>query len=394
MKITSFFYADPDLYPPVINVAHILHQQGIEYGIVSRLYAEPVLPVYRGLYPVNTVIMRIHLPNTNSLFQYLQFMLTLFRNRPRHTDVIIGYDMHGLVPARLVSWLINTPLVYHSHDYVEDGAAQSFGGQIIKLMERYLARTADVVIVPDRERADVMVEQLKLKRAPLIVANAPLVEPPPSTALQEALANHGRSFSRIVFRQGRIGPNHALELTLRSMPMWVDGSWGFVIMGPAEPSYRDHLIELAASLGVPDRFVILPAVPYPQVGQYTVGADLGHGLYEPNHVNNRYITMASNKIMEYIAAGLPVLLSESSGSHSLLEKYRVGVTADVTSPELIADAVNSILSNPQLIIQMRAESKRAFHEEFNYAHQYAPVIERFKQLVSENNRGKVSPGQD
>lgn len=386
LAVLSVSYADPDLYPPVINAAHVLKTRGVVYQIVSRAYSHPILPPDIDLYPENTTVARISLPNTNSLFQYLYFIAASFRERSRQPDIIFGYDMHGLIPARLIAWLASAPLVYHCHDYVENGSAHSFGGRVVKWVEQRMARTADLVIVPDRERADVMVEQLKLRRAPLIVANAPLTSPEPSARLQEALAAQGKSFSKVVFRQGRIGPNHALDVTLRSMPMWDDKSWGFVIMGPAEPSYRDHLNSLAVSLGVSDRFVILPAVPYPQVAQFTVGADLGHGLYEPNHVNNRYITMASNKIMEYIAAGLPVLLSESTGSRSLLDRYRVGMTSDINSPESVATAVNTILSSSSLAADMRAASKRAFEEEFNYAHQYGPVIERLQQLAAARKR--------
>jgi glycosyltransferase involved in cell wall biosynthesis len=260
----------------------------------------------------------------------------------------------------------------------------------LKWLESRAALRAADVIVPDRERAAVIAEQLKLPRAPIVVANAPLSAPPPSTRLQETLATLGRSFSRIVFRQGRIGPNHALDVTLRSMPMWKDPSWGFVIMGPVDPTYGEQLYQLAVSLDVSERFVILPAVPYLEVADFTVGADVGHGLYEPNHVNNRYITTASNKIMEYIAAGLPIVLSESSGSRSLLEKYPIGVMADITSPESVAAAVNTILADPQSTQMMRAESKRAFMEEFNYAHQYEPVIRRFQDIVAQRSVDRKS----
>jgi len=383
MRIQSFFYADPDLYPPMINAAHVLHEQGIGYHITSRLYTAPVLPVNNALYPENTVVTRILPPDTNSLFQYLHFVATSLKGRSRQDDLIIGYDMHALLPAWLISTILRKPLIYHCHDFMDKSEAKSIGEHVVKWFERRIARIADAVIVPDTERAAIMVDQLHLPQIPIIAANASLTAPDQSSALQDTLAAQDKSFSRVIFRQGRIGPNHALDVTLRSMPMWKDPNWGFVIMGPADPAYRDHLLALADDLQISDRFVILPAVSYPEVAKYTVGAHLGHGLYEPTHFNHQYFTTASNKILEYFAAGLPIVMSESTGSQSLLEKYRVGITADIHSPASVAQAVNAILEDDERAGRMRAESRRAFAEEFNYTRQYAPVIARFQEIIAQ-----------
>jgi len=365
----------------MISASRILDTVVEAHEILAREYILATLPSETISYGDHTRVIRFDLQRHRSGLQYLLFTLKVLQCASFKPDIVIGYDAHGLISAWLLSVFTRSPFIYHCHDFLDASEVRTASQRIIKWLERKVAPNIADVIVPDKERADVMAEQLKLRHAPLVVANAPLTAPSPSTRLQDTLAEQGKSFSQVVFRQGRIGPNHALDVTLRSMPMWADPSWGFVIMGPAEPTYRDHLVDLATSLGVAERFVILPAVPYPQVAQYTVGADLGHGLYEPNHVNNRYITMASNKIMEYIAAGLPMLLSESSGSRALLEKYQVGATADIASAESVAESVNTILSSSYRVAEMRAASKRAFREEFNYAYQYAPVIERFRELT-------------
>jgi len=381
MRIQSIFFNNPDHYPPMISASRILDTVVEAHEILAREYILATLPSETISYGDHTRVIRFDLQRHRSGLQYLLFTLKVLQCASFKPDIVIGYDAHGLISAWLLSVFTRSPFIYHCHDFLDASEVRTASQRIIKWLERKVAPNIADVIVPDKERADVMAEQLKLRHAPLVVANAPLTAPSPSTRLQDTLAEQGKSFSQVVFRQGRIGPNHALDVTLRSMPMWADPSWGFVIMGPAEPTYRDHLVDLATSLGVAERFVILPAVPYPQVAQYTVGADLGHGLYEPNHVNNRYITMASNKIMEYIAAGLPMLLSESSGSRALLEKYQVGATADIASAESVAESVNTILSSSYRVAEMRAASKRAFREEFNYAYQYAPVIERFRELT-------------
>src|SRR5205085_1443708 len=136
---------------------------------------------------------------------------------------------------------------------------------------------------------------------------------------------------------------HAIESTLQSIAHWASRNWGFVVMGYGDQSYLDKLSGLAHSLGIKHQFVVLPPVGYDQVAQFTPGADVGHALYEPVHVNNLYIATASNKIMEYMADGLPLLVSDTPSLKSIVNKYQCGLTADEKSPESIAAAVNTLL---------------------------------------------------
>lgn len=388
LHIQSVFYANPDHYPPMINSAALFARHSISQKIFCRSYLRQWFPSQPAAYAATTQVTRIADQRRSSFVNYANFLRQVLTQASSHADAFIGYDLHGFLPARLLAARYRKPLVYHSHDYVENSRQRaSLSIFLLKQFERLFARTADIVIVPDQARAEFMLRELRLKTPPLVVANSPLTPPDPANSrLQRALSAQGKSFERIVFRQGVIGTAHALEVTIRSMPFWQNAGWGFVLLGPCEPAYRQELELLAASLGVRDRFVILPPVPYDEVMQYTVGAHLGHALYEPAHINNRFITTASNKTMEYQAAGLPLLLSGSPSDQALLAKYQHGLVADVTSPESIAHAVNAILGDEQRAQAMRQRSFSAFSREYNYAHQYAPVLEKLQSLKAARKR--------
>lgn len=390
MNLFSVFYNNPDFYPPIINSATLLCGIFNTSFLFTRDQDFAVLPLNAVSYPPSVDILRMRLPSVPNVLKYALFVAKAARFNRFRPDFVMAHDAHALLPAWLLAKRSGSPLAYHCHDYMDDSEVVTGSQRLFKALERKIAPAADVVIIPDAERAAVMIQQLGLTREPIIAANAPLSDAPRSTVLQDSLRSQGKDFSKIVFRQGRIGPNHALEATIRSMPLWADPSWGFVIMGSADAAYREHLLQFAAELGVSQQLAILPAVAYPDVASFTVGATLGHGLYDPTHFNHRFFTTASNKIMEYIAAGLPVLLSESTGSQALLSRYRIGLTADEKSPESIASAINAMLGGPEQMVSMQAESKRAFEEEFNYRQQYAPVIERFQQLTA---RSTPAPGQ-
>jgi starch synthase len=151
-------------------------------------------------------------------------------------------------------------------------------------------------------------------------------------------------------------------------------------MGPGDASYQKHLLQVANELGVQKQFAILPPVGYDEVAQFTASADVGHALYQPTNVNNIHISTASNKIMEYMSASLPLLVSDRPALRSLVEQYRCGATADEANPYSIAGAINDILSDPNSVLRMGAASRQAFETVFCYDRQFAPVIDAINRL--------------
>jgi hypothetical protein len=85
--------------------------------------------------------------------------------------------MHGFLVARLLGWRYRRPVVYHCHDYAEPAGGLRFGSRVGSRFEHRFARSADLVIVPDVERGEVMARNLGPARPPMIVAKAPAARP-------------------------------------------------------------------------------------------------------------------------------------------------------------------------------------------------------------------------
>lgn len=378
MVVQAIFYANPDGYPPIINSARVLAAANHRVAILCHA-TDTTSKVD---YPPQVTVTRISAEAHNTWRSYLNFVRRTLRLADANASAFVGHDMHGFLVARLLATRYRRPLLYHCHDFAENQADLALGGRLVKLFEQRFARTADLVIVPDAERAQAVAQTLHLRRQPVVVANAPLQRAEPSSHLQATLADLGFIFSHVVLRQGRIGVGHAIEATVRSLPLWQDPTWGFVIMGLADDDYHLHLRDLAQQCGVTHRFVILPPVAYDQVACFTAGASVGHALYDPIHINNRYITTASNKVMEYMAAGLPLLASDRPGLRALVARYDCGLTADESDPASIAAAVNTLLGNSQRARQMGANAAHAFDQEFRYDRQFAPVLAALTELAS------------
>lgn len=385
--VQVFFYNNPDNYPPIVNGVHLLTGAGFRVQVFCRDDGKQ----WNVSYPPGSNIYRIASAQTSSWKQYLAFVHRAFRDGSGHSIVFLGHDMHGLLPAWLLAKIHRRPFIYHCHDFSEStGGPEPFGGRLVRLFERRFARSASFVIVPDADRAKVIARKLRLKWPPLIAANAPLTRTlGTGSVLHQALAASGRHFERILFRQGRIGIGHAIEKTIESILSWASNKWGFVLMGIGDASYIQKLNDQARTLGVQQQFFVLPPVGYDQVCEFTPGASLGHALYDPIHINNVHIATASNKIMEYMEAGLPLLVSDTPPLREMVTRYGCGLTADEESPESIASAVNTLLRDPQKAHKMGAGARRAFEQEFCYERQFAPVIESIKKLA--NHKPETGP---
>jgi glycosyltransferase involved in cell wall biosynthesis len=370
MIIQAVFYNNPDGYPPIINSARLLAQAGYQIDILCREYG----PEWSIQYPAAATVRRLPETTRRTWAAYLAFVGQVWRRVQPEAAVFVGHDMHGFLPARLLASRYRRPLIYHCHDFALEHDRMAWGGRLVAAFERRWARTADLVIVPDAERGEAIRQALRLRQPPMIVANAPLQAPPPSDRLRQHLQAQGYSWRRIVLRQGQVGPGHALEATIRSLPYWQSADWGIAVLGSGESDFKLHLQRLAVGLNVQSQLAFLPPVAYDEVAELTVGADVGHALYDPINLNHQTATTSSNKIMEYMAANLPLLVSDRPGLRDLVSRYQCGIVANESDPLSIAGAINQLLANPQEAQDMGNKGRQAFAEIFCYEKQFAPVL--------------------
>lgn len=97
---------------------------------------------------------------------------------------------------------------------------------------------------------------------------------------------------------------------------------------------------------------------------------------EPNHINAQ-----PNKIFEYMAASLPIVISDFPLWKSIVTKHNVGICANPLAPKEIAEAVNVLLKNEAQAIQMGKNGQQAVQDVFNWKQQEEKLIKLYKQIL-------------
>ena len=136
----------------------------------------------------------------------------------------------------------------------------------------------------------------------------------------------------------------ALPLIRREFPrICVD------VVGSGLPAYMDYLHDLVARLGVGAQVRFLGQRPREELDGLLAQADIGLENSKPV-LFRRYACPI--KVMEYMAAGLPVIATESTEAGDLVTRYGCGVAVSY-DVEHFASAAISLLGEPRLYEVLR-----------------------------------------
>lgn len=127
------------------------------------------------------------------------------------------------------------------------------------------------------------------------------------------------------------------------------------------PSYQQELLSLPEAeyiryLGKLNRTQVMDLLQQCQVGMATL---LNIGQY------NRYDNLAT-KAYEYMALGLPIILTKAPYNEKIVAKYQLGICVNPENVDEIAEAIRYLLEHPEEARQMGRNGRRAIKEEFNW----------------------------
>ncbi|MFT4681466.1 MAG: glycosyltransferase involved in cell wall biosynthesis [Flavobacteriales bacterium] len=99
---------------------------------------------------------------------------------------------------------------------------------------------------------------------------------------------------------------------------------------------------------------------------------------EPNHLESQ-----PNKMFEYMMAGLPVIGSDFPLWKEIIEKESCGICINSEDVHEIAEAVNKLLADPELIESMGRNGRKAVEKKFNWSTQEAKLLDLYKDLLND-----------
>ncbi|MBV9866496.1 MAG: glycosyltransferase [Abitibacteriaceae bacterium] len=323
----------------------------------------------------------------SSMLDFQLFVVRAMRlSRRLKPSIIIGYDLHGFATAFIAHTIHpSAKLVYHSLDVTSIKGA-NLQIKLLKRLEFMGARRAQHVIFPATGRADFFKSEAHLQHDPAIVKNCQRLNLSDYKRgmLNELTQGKLSGFDRIVLHLGSLGTSLAIQEIVQSVPIW-RGNWALILMGTGSESYLSHIRSLVSSLNLEDQVFILPTATYDLWYDTLHSAHLGLALYKAGDINYDYMAGSGNKMGLYLKAGIPSLVPNIPDFAAFIERYRTGEVVESINPQSIAQAINKIFSDAEQYKQYCQNAKDAFASEFNFEHQYEPVLRQLLSPTLDNN---------
>ncbi|MGG0655740.1 glycosyltransferase [Rummeliibacillus pycnus] len=282
----------------------------------------------------------------------------ILRGRMKKYDIYHSNDLNTLPQGYICAkWrLMRKPLIYDSHEV--QTSRTGYDSSIYGKMEQFFIKRMDSMIVENHTRAKY--NEVLYGFYPNVVHNYPFIEKEVKTDevdLHEILQLP--SDEKILLYQGGIQAGRGLEKLIKAVPKFNEGTLVFIGDGRIKP----ELVNMVNKMNLHEKVKFLPKVPLSELPKYTKNAYLGFQVL--NNTNYNHYSASSNKLFEYMMAGVPVVACDFPEIKRVVEGEETGICIDSHKPDQIAEAVNKLLGNNVLRNRLSENSIKA-SELFNW----------------------------
>lgn len=305
---------------------------------------------------------------------YLRFMLWCLvwslRWRPKW---IYASDPLSCPVALILSYLPGWKVLYHEHDSPAF-AFQLFSFEgLVMLCRRRLAQRAALCVLPNEKRVERFKETTGTKCPVLCVWNCPARE---EAGVAPCVRNDGYF---IVFYHGSIVPARLPQTVLEALKLLPPNVLlriaGYETVG--HEGYAKRLVEQAAALGIAGRIQFLGSLPQRQeLLEQCREASVGLALMplDSKDQNEQSMAGASNKPFDYLACGLPVVVSDLPAWRQMFVAPGYALTCNPDKPESIEAALRWFVTHGSETRQMSERGRGRILREWNYEARFRGVL--------------------
>lgn len=371
MKVFYFQYTLPQHYPPLWRSARLFRGRGWDVRFyVPAFGAAEESDIFAG---ETGAQVRVLGRGTRSADKsaYLAYLAASFKiilqEKP---DWIYLSDLYaaplGIRRPR------HTSAVYHEHDQYYH-ARPSAWMRLLQSLRGSVCRSADLVVVPNAVRADILREQTRVPpERCLCVWNCPLV-----SEVAPERKGSARPGLRVVY-SGSIVPARLPEDTLESMPPGSE----LILTGSetlGSRGYVQRLVEKGARCGG-GRSVIWKGWQSSREGLLDIlrTADVGLSLLPSaaEDVNIRHMLGASNKPFDLLAAGTAPLVSDLPDWNATFVEPGYGLSCRPEDRRALREVFERFAAHPDRTRAMAERGRARILSEWNYENLFRPVLER------------------
>ena len=370
MRVLYVQYTNPGAYPPLVRSSQLLAESGAEVLMLgTRVRGLDALDVP----PVKGITVRLAAEAAGGWrlkAHYARYAAWVAREAAAwKPDWIYASDLLAAPVALGLTGLTHARVVYHEHD----APCHDRPGWVIKrylAARRRLVRDADVVVVPNAERA----ARLSVLAGGRNVHTVWNCSRRPTRLPRRDQT--GERF-RVIFR-GSVNAER-LPLTVIDALAMLPECVTLDVAGYETAGSRGYLAALSSrahARGVGGRVNILGTVPEAELATICERSDVGLALMpmQSSDDNMRHMTGASNKVFEYLSSGAAPLVSDLPDWRRTFVDPGYALACDPSDARSIAGTLGIALGDREALRLVAAQGWERLCSDWNYEAQFAPVL--------------------
>lgn len=285
-------------------------------------------------------------------------------------DIIHANDLDALIPAYMASKKLKCKLIYDSHEINIENVFymdKKLYKKVMEIRERRICQKIHKMICVSNAAADYFVEKYKIDR-PMVITNC--------TLKKEQQFNVDKNEYFEILNHGQFYEGRGYDIMVEALPLlkkYSDIKIALRGFGKLENSLRKRAKELGD-----DNFIIYPPVSVEELIREAASSKVGVAITENICLN--FELSVSNKIFEYAAAGLPVIMSDIPEHRYLNDKYKFGVILKDNTPQCFAEAVIKLYSDKEFY-DLCSKNAKILSNEINWENQFKQLIEYERKIM-------------
>lgn len=384
-------HGDPIAYPPLMHALKQLSDSGYQISLLGCL-PDPERPL---IFPENLQVQRRLIPAApkgaswhSRLGRIVHWFKLIFgaiwlstKFRPHW---IYASDPSSLVMACPARFIVGAHMLYQEHDSIEPNVLnESLARRFQRRLRLRVLQCAQIVVFPNAGRLAVARKQAGMGLGTdLVIWNvAPITEVMQAPIKRQSEVPRARPTLRLHFH-GSMSKFRVPIALIDALVLVPEVSFQFASYEIGGYQYTNDLLAYAHSLGISERVINLGTLSTrPALLAATQKADVGLAFFSesPKNVNHYNMAGATNKVFDYLGAGIALLCSNGMQWRADFIPF-FGVAADPNDAESIAHALRLLLNrtpDPQKLGRLGQAKIRA---DWHFEARFQPALEALARL--------------
>lgn len=366
-------YSHPEYYPPTLNAIDELALKFDEVIVLSRNvfesnwnYPQNVRLVYSGkkIGIRESEQLNIFLKVLSFLMFALKLLKLTYQKKPKLIQVCDSLPLFSLY---IIKPLLNRKIKfwYHNHDVVELKYTRKFSLSWFAFhCQNKMFSNLDIFSLPSLDRKFFFPME-NLKGQFYYLPNYPSIH----RMLRPKTCKNAKL--KVVF-QGEISRNLGIGELIDAIPMQKENELiNLHLIGNIEKEFQKELLSQIQINKLSSHIILHGFTPYFDMLKLSFQCDIGWAVYTSDTtIMYNHIVTASNKIYEYAAAGLPVILYNSAQFYECLSKYQWCFFTDL-SHDSLKDCFFKINENYH---ELSTLARHDYENELNYGKYFKELL--------------------